>query len=88
MLAAKHRPGVYNTSYISGMNISSSKTGIISCNMDISECYNKAGTPAVEPLGTGKYTVIMYCPTLSILYGSGAAGAIPATSKLAGFSIT
>lgn len=87
MLAAKHAPGRFNVEYVCGMNTSSSHTGIIKSNFNVSQVYNSAGTPALVNLGTDDYTVIMYAPSMSILYGFNGGGWIPASSKVGGLAM-
>lgn len=85
MLAAKHWPGRYNVPFVSAMNISSNHVGVIHSNFSRTQCVDETNTSL--PMGTKDYTIIMYCPSMSVLYGPGGAGNIPATSKLGGLVI-
>jgi hypothetical protein len=55
--------------------------------MIVNQAYSMS-SPALTALGVGDYTLIMYCPSLSILYGPGAAGNLGTTTKIGGLTIT
>lgn len=85
MLAAKHAPGRFNAPYVTGMNVSSARTGILQNNFTISEALSLGVT---NPIGTSDYVIILYAPALSFLFGPGGAGLLPTNSKLGGLSIS
>lgn len=68
MNLAKASPGTIDTSYVSGMNINSASTGIVRSQMSVNQIvqYNAASTSNV---GAYDYTLLMYCPVLSIVKG-------------------
>lgn len=87
MLTAKHYPGKYDVPYVNGMNISTARTGVINTSYSISTCFDEL-TLGYTDLGSRKYMLILYCPVLSIGYGSGNTGYFPTNTKLGGLVMT
>lgn len=83
MIVAKHFPGSVNPPFVSDMNVSSAHTGIVRTKMTVNDAYNTSGS--LEGNLLADYHVIMYCPSLSILYGPGSSPNIPTSSKLGGY---
>lgn len=54
----------------------------------LSTCYDEVADAPNIDLGTRPYTIIMWAPSLTSLYGPGGAGALATSSKLGGFFIT
>lgn len=61
-------------------------TGVFKIGTELSTA--ESGTSgATANLGVDRFTVIFFCPALSMYYGSGTVGRVPSSEKLSGFTI-
>jgi hypothetical protein len=84
---AKTHPGKFNVPYVAGMNVTTLPTNTFSVSNSTAtgDVFNRQGDD--QPLGTTTYTLMMWCPSLTAFYGSGATYSVPTTDKLGGFVI-
>lgn len=70
MLVCKAHPGQFNVPYVAGMNCTNLPTGLLSVSNSIAEAdVFQVGQPS--PLGTKKYTLLAWCPSVTAFSGSG-----------------
>lgn len=77
-------PGVCDSPYVNNMTVTPIPTGVFHNSFSLASCYDTV-TQANQGLGLRRYTIMMYCPSLSAWAGStGTAGQFSATTRLGG----
>ena len=71
MVMQKYYPGTAVTPYVAVMNIMTSPSVTFTCASAQTETEVIGSSLQSEPLGTADYTIIAFCPILSILHGRG-----------------
>lgn len=86
MSYAKEFPGEINAPYVAGMESLTLPTSIFESNLSISRAndYNQAFDSFI---GEQPYVILMWCPAMTCIYGSGRDYEVKSTDKLGGFII-
>lgn len=85
-LIAKQMPGQHNVPYVAGMNVTNLPTNCFSVSNSLAEA-NRYTQPDNEPLGTSKYTIIMFSSSMTAFSGDGQPGNHSQTDKLGGMVV-
>jgi len=86
MCYSKEYPGEIECPYVAGMNTLSLPTTTFPSPLSVAEA-NKLGDTGGEPLGSYAYLLLMWCPAMTAIFGSGKAGEVPSSEKLGGLVI-
>lgn len=85
-MVAKCHPGQFNVPYVAGMNVTNLPTNCFSVSNTLSEA-NRYSSDHDEPLGTSKYTLIMWSSSMTAFRGDGALGNLTESDKLGGMVV-
>lgn len=78
-------PGIASTPYLIDSEAQNTINGVIKNTMKMDNVWSVEDSMGM-PLGTRKYTIICFCPSLTFFYGQGGYGYIPTTTKMGGLS--
>lgn len=74
------------SAYVAGMSTLSLPTSKFVCGLTVNDA-NDLGAGSDEALGSHAYLLLMWCPAMTAIYGSGKQGEVPRKEKLGGIII-
>lgn len=86
MCVSKQFPGEHTTPYVAGMNTLSLPTSCFTSQLVINSA-NTYGDDSDNPLGHAPYLLLMWCPAMTAIYGTGKPSQVPSNEKLGGLVV-